>query len=448
MKLRLRVALVLLVIVMPVLTSFTVWRLVVERRTMLERHAERVSARLSERPPERCLRRPAEFQFQRRGVRGYGYDASFTSRNARAPEFPLALRRVASSEDPVHTHWWKGEDLGATAVPTGADGDCAYVLLIWSRDLPQPAIAGPVFAQSTILALALVLTSFLIAAPLVRRIRRLQQTVEGANVESLEFGDAVKQQDEIGDLARAFQDAGLRIRETIQALRMRDEALTEFVSNTTHDLAIPLTVLQHRLLRARQELAPTDPAHAHVDAALQESHYIGALVKNMGVAARLERTEEVVLHRQDLVELVERVYSRHQPIAQSRHIDFNVAVPDGKVEVMCDSTLTEQALSNLVQNAVQYVPEGGHVSILLEEVGSVWTVVVMDDGPGVPESMLASLGTRGARSDDARNRNPGGQGFGLNITRRVCDAHGWRLVFENSHPGLMARIYLDRTEKP
>ncbi len=443
MKLRLRVALVLLVIVMPVLTSFTVWRLVVERRIMLERHAERVSARLSERPPERCLRRPAEFQFQRRGVRGYGYDASFTSRNPRAPEFPTALRHVAAGEDPVHIHWWRGEERGATAVPTSTQGDCVYVLLIWSRELPQPPIAGPVFAQSAILALALVVTSFLIAAPLVRRIRRLQQTVEGANVESLEFGEAINQKDEIGDLARAFQDAGVRIRGTIQALRLRDEALTEFVSNTTHDLAIPLTVLQHRLLRAKQELESSDPAHAHVDAALQESHYIGALVENMGVAARLERTQDVVWHTQDLVELVERVFARHQPIAQSRHIDFNVAVPDSPVMVQCDSTLTEQALSNLVQNAVQYVPENGHVSILLEQVGSVWTVVVLDDGPGVPESMVLSLGTRGARSDEARNRNPGGQGFGLNITRRVCEAHGWRLVFENTQPGLMARIYLD-----
>lgn len=439
MKLPLKVALVMVALVVPLVALFTLWRVGAERNDEMERVSDRMATRISARPPLRCLEKPETWEFSRRGLKGWAYDLNLQSKNSNAPRFPAALKDVVQSEEPVHDLGFRKS--GASAVRTGMGGACEVMLLRLSRPPPRGPVLKPIIGQSVALAFLLFLTGLVIAGPLVRRIRKLQKEVESAEAADFRVQSCLRDKDEIGDLARAFSGLGARVRQTIDDLKARDEALTEFVSNTTHDLAIPLTVLQHRLVRAIDE-----DSREHVEAALQESHYISSLVRNMGAAARLERTENVVKHQVNLVELLERVVQRHGPVAQWKNVEFNAGFPEEAVEIEADSTLLEQALSNLVQNAIQYVEPRGHVSVLLEQesrgAGKVWCVQVMDDGPGVPEAMLEELGERGARSDDARNRNPGGQGFGLNIARRVCRVHGWKLEFENTHPGLIARIWL------
>ncbi len=133
--------------------------------------------------------------------------------------------------------------------------------------------------------------------------------------------------------------------------------------------------------------------------------------------------------------------ARHEPVAQRRGIEVNFA--GDPVTAHADSTLLEQALSNLVQNAIQYHddPEGGHVSVVVEGAQDAFSLRVLDDGPGVSPEFLGKMSDRHARSDAARSRNPGGQGFGLSIATRVCERHGYTLVFENGpDAGLVVTI--------
>jgi signal transduction histidine kinase len=105
--------------------------------------------------------------------------------------------------------------------------------------------------------------------------------------------------------------------------------------------------------------------------------------------------------------------------------------------------MAEQALANLVHNAVAHGDPGGHVAILLEETASkeTFTLTVVDDGPGVPPADLPKIGDRTFRTDEARRRDPKGGGLGLAITQEVCSRAGWIMTLAAEEPrGLRATI--------
>ncbi len=441
MKLRLRVTLTLFLLLIPSVLLFTGWRLGAEKREFQSRRASQFVSRFAERPPQRCIRRPERFMVERRGMRVFGYDNEFKSLNTAAPPFPESLRNTLTTDEPVHQAFWRGETDGATAGRIMESGPCAIVLVDWGRAPTPRGFLLPTLVQALIFALVLALTGLVVTFPIVRRIRALQKAVENPTESGPDVHNELNKNDELGDLARSLDASSRKVHETIGALKARDESLSDYVANTTHDLAIPLTVLQHRLTRARDEMPRESEAWKHVEIALEESHYIAALIRNMSLATKLERGElGLTLHAIDLREVAERIYARHLPIAEGKSIDLNVGVPGQPVMVDCDSVMVEQALSNLVQNAVQYTADFGHVSIILESSEEGFELTVLDDGPGIPDELLEDVDTRGVRGDSARSRNQNGQGFGLNIARRVLDKHGWRLELKSMHPGLRARI--------
>ena len=99
-------------------------------------------------------------------------------------------------------------------------------------------------------------------------------------------------------------------------------------------------------------------------------------------------------------------------------------------------SVLEQAVSNLVYNAICHNRPGGHAALILEEDGrGRFRLRVIDDGPGIPEDELARLVARGFRGNEARTRAPGGQGLGLDIAHRVAKLHDFALVLRRSEYG-------------
>jgi signal transduction histidine kinase len=266
----------------------------------------------------------------------------------------------------------------------------------------------------------------LAVGPIVQRIRRLGDDVERAVASRYSEPIAARGDDEIADVARAFNAAGLQIREQLAEKAMREQALREFLANTTHDVMIPLTVLQGHLATLQRNAAagaPTDAAT--VKAAMDEAHYMAALMHNLGVVARLD-TPGAPVHRGavDLNALVARVVARHGPIARQLEVALDSAVPEEPVVVEGDVTLLEQAVSNVVYNAIRYNRPHGHVAAILErQAPGGFRLRVIDDGPGIAEEERARIFERGVRSDAARTRSPEGQGLGLHIARRVAELH-------------------------
>lgn len=467
MKLTTRFIITLLVVTLPLSTAFTVWRLGVENQRAHEDRVEQLFARAAPRIARQCAIQTGEMKpprrFRRpdrrrpsadgelllgrraRGVRAYAYDENFQG-NAQAPAVPGPIQRALRDAEVAHMHSAVGEADRASAFRLEETGPCSVVVLYWN---PPEGTGGPgaaarrvVVTQSLALVVALILTGLLVGLPLVRRIRRLTHAVEESpnDRSPLDESRELNSKDELGDLARAYRDALDRINDKIRELQERDEALEAYIGNTTHDLAIPLTVVQHRLRKLQKRVDGDD--RKLVDQTLEESSYIAALIANMAAAARLEAGEaHLTFHDVDVAEVVQRVASRIQPIASAKGVNFNFAVPPDSITTKGDSTLIEQALSNVVQNAVQYVGEGGNVVLLLEPEGSGFRIEVFDDGPGIEQEMLAKVLERSVRGDNVRTRNEGGSGFGLAIVREVVVQHGWKLDLSNREEGGLRVVF-------
>jgi signal transduction histidine kinase len=460
-----RLVAALLAVVVPASAAYSFYRVGVERRDLAERRADRAASNLLDRGlaprVERiCRRDPGrlgeKFGARRKGIRRdlelLAFDGAGEPARAGAPRLPDGLLEElrANPGEPAHARvWGQGRFDGWTVIaPPGAPEGCAVLGFGWKRK-PRPAGApapytGRVVAQTGVLAGLLLAVGLLVGLPLVGRIRRLTRAVGEAPERGWRIDEQLSARDELGELARAFDATGAKVASTIDALERRDATLKAYISNTTHDLAIPLTVLQHRLRAIQRAQRGGEAASGEdVDAALEESHYIASLIANMSAAAKLDAGEaHVARHEVLLDELVARVAGRQAPIAELKGVELNWAAPPEPVALQGDSVLLEQALSNLAQNAVQYNDAGGHVSLLLEATSTRFEITVADDGPGVPAEAIEAILERGARGDDARNRNPGGSGFGLAITRRVCELHGFELSIESEEgEGFVVRIH-------
>jgi len=250
--------------------------------------------------------------------------------------------------------------------------------------------------------------------------------------------------DEVDALGAALDNAHARIRSDAELLERQRSSLQRHLAEVAHDLRTPLTSLQAALERATED-PDARTARELLASALFDVVYLSALTDNLRLASQLRDgwdPREARSHV-DLAELLDRVGTRARLLARRRDVAVEIAIPDAPLVVDVDRLAVEQALTNILQNAVTYVDCGGHVAIILrtEDDGRGFAIDVRDDGPGVPPLELPQLGYGTFRSDEARQRDPRGRGIGLGIASEVCARFRWELSFYPVEPrGLGVRV--------
>ena len=364
----------------------------------------------------------------------YAFDASLHTKNPHAPAVSARLReailegdaRVASDDG------FFGDDVTLLVRMPWRDGPCAFVLARGTTDPSWGALLPE--SQAWLLpAVAVFLAMLFATGPFVARVRRLTRDVSRSAERG--YGELVDAHgsDEIAELARAFNAARSEIRARLTERDARERALRDFVANTTHDVMLPLTVLQGHLTTLRDaSTGGGDLDRAVIASAMDEAHYIGSLLRDLSVSARLDADlPELVLSDVDLGVLVRRVVARHAMIAKELGVSTDSAVPEERLVIRADETLVEQAINNIVYNAVRYNQRGGHVAVVLESASAdQFSLTITDDGVGVSDDELEKMTTRGFRGKEARARRPDGTGLGLHIASRALALHDFSLGFE------------------
>ncbi len=376
-----------------------------------------------------------------RGYRLFTYTVDGHSRSTDAPALPSA---------PISTFWaGVGRGLQLRFEIGGAD-DCAVGL---ARMPPRPGQVRDQLVAVALVVLSVLGGVWIAAGSVISRMRRLADEVRQSAASTYAQPVRVDHDDEVAALARAFNEAGGTVRAQLHEIQAREEALRQFVANTTHDVAIPMSVLQGHLssldgvLSDRSDTAVA--ARSFLHDAVKETHYMASLLRNLAVATKLGDTSApLAVGPVDLSSLVERVIGRHRPIARASHVELDYAVPGVALVVLTDATLLEQAVSNLVDNAIRYNVVGGHAAVVLDSTGNdEFVLTVTDDGLGVSTKDLSNLTTRWFRGSDARTRRPDGKGLGLAIAAEACQRLGLTLTFSRpGEGGLTATIATSRTD--
>ena len=377
-------------------------------------------------------------------LRVFAYGGDFVSRNPNAQPFPLGLRQSLEDGElfagEVSSQGGEAILLAARRMPWD-EGPCVIVLAIQKGYKPG-WFSGSQITAAAALVLGMAITTYLAAGPIVSRLRLLTGEIRVVTSGHYCSRVTVAGDDEITVLARAFNTACSEIERRMQELQGHERDLRKFITNTMHDVMTPMTVLQGHVAELKQG-AQDERRVAILKAATEESHYISSLLRNLAISARLENPA-LQLERTpvDLCALVQRVAARHQVIVQERELELNLGLPLDPVYADADITMIEQAVSNLVQNAVSYVPRCGRAAITLDTSGNdSWGLSIDDDGPGIDPDMVGVFLERTFRGNEARTRRPEGQGLGLQIAHEIVQLHGFELELRPSlHGGLRATI--------
>ena len=380
-------------------------------------------------------------------VRGYAYDAgNGDAYNHDAPPLRRDLVARLGPEPGAKAIDLRARDrTGALVFRTGAPAPCDLVQLVWHNpgaDRRVGRIWGASAVASALFASAVALIG--IVAPLVRRIHRLRvaATRVGEPDGYAPLGRDGRPGDELDQLGQVLDRAHLRIRSDAALLEDQRAGLERHLSRIAHDLRTPLTSLQIGLEFAVDRIA--DPAARDaIASALRDAVYLSGLTYNLRLASRLRSGWNPADDVSDveLGAMVERIIARARLLARRRQIELALSVPDEPLRVRCSAVAVEQALTNIVDNAVAYGDPEGHVAVMLAAHGDGFELEVSDDGPGVAPANLPQLGHTTFRSDEARQRDPRGNGLGLAITAEVCGRIGWSLEFAALEPrGLRVRI--------
>ena len=297
-------------------------------------------------------------------------------------------------------------------------------------DIGREVLSGVAWVWVVASAIAVVLAAAVgwlisrrLTGPLLDLTRVTQQMASG------DLGtraDVRQREDEVGQLAAAFNEMAQRIESTVLTLR-------RFVADAAHELHTPLTALQTNLELLGQEATRQRRETLTVRAQSQVSR-LETLTTSLLDLSSIEAGAADGAHESvDAAALIREVAELYASQAEQAGLDFALAVPSQPVELRGEAGLLRQAVGNLLDNAIKFAPAGGTVQVVLQQEAGWVAVTVTDDGSGIPEPDLPHLFSRFYRGRNATARP--GNGLGLAIVQAIAAAHGGTVGAENIHPG-------------
>jgi signal transduction histidine kinase len=242
--------------------------------------------------------------------------------------------------------------------------------------------------------------------------------------------------DEVTRLAVTFNQMLGQLHAAYEEQEHTLAAQRRFVADASHELRTPLATIRTNLellQRAGDDLSSMDRDEAMADA-LAEIERLSRLVGDLLTLARVD--SGLRLERRDIVQadrLVRDVYRQARLMALSREHRV-VAEPIEPATVIGDADYLKELLLVLVDNAIQYTPDGGEIRLSLERQGDEAVISVTDNGVGIAADDMPHLFERFYRADHARHRTTGvahGTGLGLSIAQWIADEHDGRIEVES-----------------
>jgi len=241
--------------------------------------------------------------------------------------------------------------------------------------------------------------------------------------------------DEIRDLTVTINDMMDRLEKSFKHMK-------QFTADVSHELRNPLFALKGEievLLSQKRE------AQEYREALYECQERVDYLIKMANDLFMISRFDENKIHMNfdylDIDEVVENVYDLFLPMAEEKGVSLTRCLSGG-VTLLADNVKLSQAFSNLVDNAVKFTPAGGKIELSAREKDEGVEIRIKDNGPGIPADKLSRIFERFYQVEASRSGQKG-TGLGLQICKRIIEAHNGRIVAEqNEKQGMVFVVFL------
>ena len=230
--------------------------------------------------------------------------------------------------------------------------------------------------------------------------------------------------DEIGRLV-------LTLNEMLARLRQSFNEIKQFSSDASHELRTPLTIMRGEVeLALRSPKAPEEYRRVLVSN-LEEILRLASIIDSLLEFTKTEPgAKEVAMERVNFTSILTELYEDSKMIAEKKKIQVRLERNDAAC-ILADAIRIRQLFLNLIDNAIKYTPECGHVSLSSELEGGFVKVKVSDDGIGIAEDDQQKIFHRFYRVDKGRSRDMGGTGLGLSIAQSITSSHRGHIAVES-----------------
>ncbi|MEG0593934.1 MAG: HAMP domain-containing sensor histidine kinase [Christensenella sp.] len=272
----------------------------------------------------------------------------------------------------------------------------------------------------------IIVTSLSMTNLITKPIQKLTEVAIKISTGDLSQRANIKGRSEMAELAQTFDMMCGKIQNL-------DQQRSEFVSDASHELKTPLAsmkILVESMLY--QDSVPEEVYKDFLSDINNEIDRMNRLITDLLLLSKMDSDIVTInLETVRISSVVNKCMSALEPIASERNITLKTDLTDD-FEIECDPLKLRQALNNLIENAIKYTGDDGHVSVSTKHHGGEGAVRIEDDGVGMSEDHLEHIFERFYRVDKARSRETGGTGLGLHIVRRIALMHGGRVDVQST----------------
>mgnify|MGYP006272119755 FL=1 len=217
----------------------------------------------------------------------------------------------------------------------------------------------------------------------------------------------------------------------VTRLRRLETMRREFAANVSHEIKTPLTAIKGFVETLQSgALEKPEEARRFLEIIGRHTERLATIIGDLMKLSEIEQRGQLPVHRARLQPVLGSAVEVCRPAAEEREIRI---VLDCDAEMMADihPAFLEQALVNLVHNAIKYGPDGGRVRVVADQAEGEIRIRVIDQGMGIPPQHLSRIFERFYRVDKSRSRKEGGTGLGLAIVKHIVQAQGGRVTAES-----------------
>lgn len=267
-----------------------------------------------------------------------------------------------------------------------------------------------------ILSIAVIslLAMLIVAKRLIRPITQLTEATKRISQEKYDHLLAIDRKDEIGQLAKSFNEMTLRLQEN-------DQSRKEFISNVSHDFQSPLLNIQGYADLLRGQAITEEDRVAYASIITVEAKRLSILTKQLLLLTSLDQANRTLARSRYSLDQQLKSLS-HKYLWRIEEQGIELYYKTTPVQFLGDESLLETVWDNLFTNALKYNKPNGSIQIELEEFDDHVTIVFRDTGIGMKKEELPQVFERFYRADTSRSKE--GTGLGLTIVKQVVELHG------------------------